>query len=100
MGAVSSDYTGLQLSDDRSTVVLTKWERLQTPKTIIRNSRDIDLEHCCANVVNADGSIVAGWHSNITGGGCRAFRWTATKGLELLPLPAQKSIAFRIKKGR
>ena len=39
MGAVSSDYTGLQLSDDRSTVVLTKWERLQTPKTIIRNSQ-------------------------------------------------------------
>ncbi len=96
MGAVSSDYTGLRLSDDRSTVVLTKWGRLQTPTTIIRNSRDIELEHCHANIVNVDGSIVAGWYSNTTVSGCRAFRWTAIKGLELLPLPAQRSIAFRI----
>ena len=97
IAAIDASDTRLLLADDGSTVVLPMWNHPQQPKTTIikRMKRHITLRGCYANVISPTGDIVAGWYTSPEVG-CTAFRWTEKKGLELLPIPSEKSIAFQI----
>lgn len=93
-------YTKVRLSDDGSTVILTRWD-VQSKvrpctKIIKRNGTRVILEECWANAVSPDGSVIAGWHAIPGTTKCAAFRWTKARGLELLPQAAGRSIALKI----
>lgn len=93
-------YTRVRLSDDGSTIILTRWD-VQSKvrpctKIIKRNGTRVILEECWANAVSPDGSVIAGWYAIPGTTKCTAFRWTETKKLELFPQAARRSIALKI----